>query len=82
MAKSKSDSSSSTGSSESSTTKSTDTANSSDKGSGAEKAAKDSVGGSSQVHYGYFSSVRSDVYRSGWDSIWSAKPKGRRRKSK
>lgn len=39
-------------------------------GAGAGKSARDSVGGAKDVHYGYFSSVRSPAYRSGWDEIW------------
>lgn len=39
-------------------------------GAGAGKSARDSVGGAKDVHYGYFSSVRSPAYRSGWDAIW------------
>ena len=35
-----------------------------------EKSARDSVGGKSEVHYGYFSNVKTPEYRSGWDSIW------------
>ena len=52
----------------SSDTKSSD----SDKESGtdASKSARDSIGGKSDVHYGYFSSVRTPEYRSGWDAIW------------
>ena len=59
-----------------------DTAKSADKGGDAGKSAKGSVGGASQVHYGYFSSVRSGAYRSGWDGIWNDKPDKRRRKTK
>ena len=39
-------------------------------GAGAGKSARESVGGAKDVHYGYFSSVRSPAYRSGWDEIW------------
>ena len=46
---------------------------SSDKGGTGGKSASQSVGGASQVHYGYFSSVRSKEYRSGWDDIWKKK---------
>ena len=73
-------------SSEPSATKSADkggdAAKSADKGGDAGKSAKGSVGGASQVHYGYFSSVRSGAYRSGWDGIWNNKPNKRRRKTK
>ena len=37
------------------------------------KSARDSAGGKTDVHYGYFSSVRTPAYRSGWDSIWGSK---------
>ena len=47
----------------------------------APKSARDSVGGKSEVHYGYFSNVRTPEYRSGWDSIWGgAETNGTRRK--
>ena len=41
-----------------------------DSGKEAGKSARDSIGGTSDVHYGYFSSVRTPAYRSGWDAIW------------
>ncbi len=59
-----------------------DAGKSADKGGDAGKSAKGSVGGASQVHYGYFSSVRSGAYRSGWDDIWNGKPNKRPRKTK
>ena len=62
--------------------KSGDTGKTADEGGNAGKSAKGSVGGASQVHYGYFSSVRSGAYRSGWDGIWNSKPNKRRRKTK
>ena len=34
------------------------------------KSARDSVGGVKEVHYGYFSNVRTEEYREGWDTIW------------
>ncbi len=37
------------------------------------KSAKDSIGGAKDVHYGFFSSVRTPAYRSGWDDIWATK---------
>jgi hypothetical protein len=40
----------------------------SDKG----KSAKESIGGKSDIHYGFFSSVRTPEYRSGWDDIWGS----------
>ena len=39
------------------------------------KSTRDSIGGSQEVHYGYFSSVRTPEYRSGWDDIWGKKSK-------
>ncbi len=59
-----------------------DAGKSADKGGDAGKSAKRSVGGASQVHYGYFSSVRSGAYRSGWDDIWNSKPRKPRRKTR
>ena len=35
------------------------------------KSSRESVGGSSAVHYGFFSNVKTPQYRSGWDEIWS-----------
>ena len=55
------------GSGDSSTSKSAE--NSGD----GEKSAKESVGGAKDVHYGFFSSVRTPAYRSGWDDIWAIK---------
>lgn len=43
--------------------------------SGGGKSSRDSIGGSKEVHYGYFSSVRTPEYRSGWDEIWGKKSK-------
>ena len=37
------------------------------------KSAKESIGGAKDVHYGFFSSVRTPAYRSGWDDIWAKK---------
>ena len=49
--------------------------------SATEKSARDSVGGKSEVHYGYFSNVKTPEYRSGWDSIWgNGETNGARRK--
>ncbi len=42
-------------------------------GKDAGKSARESAGGKSDVHYGYFSSVRTPEYRSGWDAIWGGK---------
>lgn len=47
----------------------------------AEKSARESVGGKSEVHYGYFSNVKTPEYRTGWDSIWgNGETNGTRRK--
>ena len=35
------------------------------------KSSRESVGGASAVHYGFFSNVKTPQYRSGWDEIWS-----------
>ena len=43
-----------------------------DTGKEAGKSARESAGGKSDVHYGYFSSVRNPAYRSGWDAIWGS----------
>ena len=44
-----------------------------DSATDAGKSARDSAGGKPDVHYGYFSSVRTPAYRSGWDEIWGSK---------
>lgn len=47
---------------------------SSDSGGGEKgKSARESIGGAAEVHYGYFSNVKTPEYRSGWDSIWGDK---------
>lgn len=44
------------------------------------KSARQSVGGTKEVHYGYFSNVRTPEYKSGWESIWGrGKPAGGRK---
>ena len=58
------------GSSDSSTSKSTE---SGDSGNSGGKSAKESIGGATDIHYGFFSSVRTPAYRSGWDEIWAKK---------
>ena len=71
---SKATDSGSSDSSDSSTSKSTEA----DGG----KSAKESIGGKADIHYGFFSSVRTPEYRSGWDDIWGAnEPKGSGKKS-
>ena len=59
----------------SSDAKSSDSGKDGAKESGKEagKSARESAGGKSDVHYGYFSSVRTPEYRSGWDAIWGGK---------
>ena len=37
------------------------------------KSAREFAGGKADVHYGYFSSVRTPAYRSGWDAIWGSR---------
>ena len=71
----KSDSSSAAGSS---TSTSTGGADSSATSAPAEKATsgKAAMGGAGEVHYGFFSNIKTPQYRSGWDSIWS-KGKGK-----
>ena len=54
---------------------STDSASSSG-GAESGKSAKESIGGKSEIHYGFFSSVRTPEYRSGWDDIWGSKDSG------
>ena len=64
------------GSSDSSTSKSTesgDSGNSGNSGNSGGKSAKESIGGATDIHYGFFSSVRTPAYRSGWDEIWAKK---------
>ena len=59
-----------------------DAAPKSDKAGGdAGKSAKELVGGAADVHYGFFSSVRSPAYRSGWDDIWGNDSDKPRRKA-
>ena len=42
-------------------------------------SGKAAMGGAGEVHYGFFSNVKTPQYRSGWDSIWS---KGRKSNGK
>lgn len=44
------------------------------------KSSRESVGGKSAVHYGYFSNIKTPEYKSGWDDIWG-KTKSRGRKA-
>jgi len=51
-------------------------------GSGeAGKSSKESVGGASAVHYGFFSNVKTPEYRAGWDEIWSKKSKPKKERA-
>ena len=50
------------------------TSSTTDKGEGG-KSSRESIGGASAVHYGYFSNVKTPKYRSGWDDIWSKETK-------
>jgi len=49
-----------------------------DSGKDAPKSARESVGGASEVHYGYFSNVKTPAYRSGWDGIWGTNNGGKK----
>ncbi len=70
-AKAKDDAGSASSASPSTEAKSSDGAK--DSGKDAGKSARESAGGKADAHYGYFSSVRTPEYRSGWDSIWGSK---------
>ena len=72
---SKKSSSSSESSSSSNSASSSSASSSSASSGGSGKSQRESVGGSKEVHYGYFSSVRTPEYRSGWDAIWGKKSK-------
>ena len=50
-------------------------------GGGAGKSARESVGGAKDVHYGYFSNVKSPEYLDGWDAIWGKKKGGAKKKA-
>ena len=73
MSEAKKSSSSDSKKSSSSSESSSSSSSASSGGSG--KSQRESVGGSKEVHYGYFSSVRTPEYRSGWDAIWGKKSK-------
>ena len=76
MSEAKNSSSGSTSSdSKSSSSGSTSSDSSSSSDGAAGKSTRDAVGGAKEVHYGYFSSVRNENYRSGWDDIWGKKEK-------
>ena len=61
-----------TTSSESTSTEAKSSDGAKEAGKDAGKSARDSAGGKADVHYGYFSSVRTPEYRSGWDAIWGS----------
>ena len=73
--KAKDDKASTSSESSSTEAKSSDGAKESGKDSATDagKSARESAGGKADVHYGYFSSVRTPAYRSGWDEIWGSK---------
>lgn len=54
---------------------STDSATSSDASKEPAKSGRESMGGAGAVHYGFFSNVKTEEYRSGWDAIWGDKNK-------
>ena len=72
---SSSEKSSSSDSKKSSSSSESSSSSSSASSGGSGKSQRESVGGSKEVHYGYFSSVRTPEYRSGWDAIWGKKSK-------
>ncbi len=72
---SSSEKSSSSDSKKSSSSSESSSSSSSASSGGSGKSQRESVGGSKEVHYGYFSSVRTPEYRSGWDAIWGEKSK-------
>ena len=45
------------------------------------KSSKESIGGASSVHYGFFSNIKTPEYRSGWDDIWSKNKKAKKTRS-
>ena len=71
----RSEKSSSSDSKKSSSSSESSSSSSSASSGGSGKSQRESVGGSKEVHYGYFSSVRTPEYRSGWDAIWGKKSK-------
>ena len=51
------------------------------KSDGGGKSARESAGGSNEIHYGYFSNIKTPEYRSGWDAIWGKGKSPSRKKS-
>lgn len=45
------------------------------------KSSRESIGGASAVHYGFFSNVKTPQYRSGWDDIWTKGAKTKKKNS-
>jgi hypothetical protein len=74
------DTKSSAPSSESSSSSSSPSSTSESSSSGG-KSSRESVGGKSAVHYGYFSNIKTPEYKSGWDDIWGKKKKSGGRKA-
>ena len=66
-----------TKSSDSSVASSTPSSSSGSDGGG--KSSRESVGGKSAVHYGYFSNIKTPEYKSGWDDIWGKRKSGGRK---
>ena len=66
--------------SKSDTDKASDSTSSTTSKSEGGKSSRESIGGASAVHYGFFSNVKSPQYRSGWDDIWSNKTKPKKKK--
>jgi len=82
MSEAKNSSSGDSKKSSSSSDSSSSSSSASSGGSGG-KSQRESVGGAKDVHYGYFSSVRTPEYRSGWDAIWGKnKKKSTKKKAK
>ena len=66
--------------SKSDSAKSSDSTPSSTSKSEGGKSSRESIGGAGAVHYGFFSNVKTPKYRSGWDDIWSAETKPKKKK--
>ena len=66
--------------SKSDTAKTSSTAPATNGTGAAGKSSKESVGGASAVHYGFFSNVKTPEYRAGWDEIWSKKSKPKKKR--
>ena len=75
----KTDSDSKSTSSKATESSSSDSTTTSGSAGGGGKSSRESVGGASAVHYGYFSNIKSPEYKSGWDEIWGEKSKPRKK---